>query len=62
MAKKKKRNNLMPNSTVESQAVARFEINRKQMDPRQFRDAVTKASGSVRGIPTNAEQWNRWSP
>lgn len=62
MAKKKRLNNLVPNSTLESQAVARFELNRKRMDPRQFRDAVTKASGSVRGIPTDSTQWNRWSP
>lgn len=32
----------------------------KKMDPRQFRDALTRASGSTFGVHTNVKQWNRW--
>jgi hypothetical protein len=60
MAKKKKPSNLKPQSTLQSQAVARFNLNEKNTDPRQFRDAVTKVTGGVRGVPTNAMQWDRW--
>ena len=55
----KKRVNLQPASTLESQATKRFNMNEKTMGPRQFRDALTKVTGGVRGVPTQAVQWNR---
>jgi hypothetical protein len=33
-----------------------------RMEPREFRDQITKANGSVRGIPTQTAQWGRWNP
>jgi hypothetical protein len=56
----KKKRQITPASDLRSQAVARFNLNEKSMDPRQFRDAITKATGGIRGVPTNATQWNRW--
>jgi len=29
-------------------------------DSREFRDALTRASGATYGIQTNVKQWNRW--
>ena len=29
---------------------------------REFRDALTRANGALPGIPTQAIQWNRWTP
>jgi len=55
----KKRVNLQPASTLELQATERFNMNEKTMGPRQFRDAITKVTGGVRGVPTQAVQWNR---
>jgi hypothetical protein len=59
-----KKNNLQPKSTLQSQAVARYNENAKAYgaNPRAFRDALTKVTGGVRGVPTNTTQWNRWSP
>lgn len=58
----KKPNNLTPKSDLESQAVARLNVNRSSMRPREFRDAITKVTGGVRGVPSQSTQWNRWSP
>lgn len=57
----KKRAPLQPVSTLESQAIERFRMNEASMDPRQFRDGLTKVTGGVRGIPTNSIQWDRWA-
>lgn len=55
---------LKPQSTLQSQAVARFNENEAiyGRNPRTFRDAITKVTGGIRGVPTNSTQWNRWSP
>lgn len=29
---------------------------------REFRDALTRATGALRGATTNAKQWGRWTP
>lgn len=29
---------------------------------REFRDALTRASGAVKGEQTEAMQWDRWTP
>lgn len=29
---------------------------------REFRDALTRATGALRGAATNAKQWDRWTP
>lgn len=49
-----------PQSTVQTQAVARFVANKSKANPRDFRDAITKVTGGIRGVPTNAMAWNRW--
>lgn len=59
MAKKKPKP-LIPASSLEDQAVARFNDNKSKANPRDFRDAITKVTGGIRGVPTNATQWNRW--
>ena len=51
-----------PKSTLQSLATARFNANERTMSPRDFRDALTKAKGSVRGIPTEVTQWSNWTP
>ena len=61
MAKKRKAP-LKPQSSLEEQAVARYNVNKGAMNAREFRDAITKVTGGIRGVPTQAEQWNRWSP
>jgi hypothetical protein len=35
-------------------------IQEKRMDPREFRDAMTRAKGAIVSIPTGAANWNRW--
>jgi len=57
---KKKQVQLKPESTLQSQAVARLNVNESKANPREFRDALTKVTGGVRGVPTNATQWGRW--
>jgi hypothetical protein len=49
-----------PASDLQSQATQRFNLNRKSMGPRQFEDAIRKVTGGIRGVPTQATQWNRW--
>lgn len=36
-------------------------INRSRMSDREFRDALTRANGSVTGVKTQLAQNNRWS-
>jgi hypothetical protein len=58
------RKNLQPPTTVESQSLERFMMNKNSMSARQFREAITKAgpSPSVPGVKTNTANWGRWSP
>lgn len=53
---------LFPVENYETQAHDRLLINRKNMVAHQFRDALTRAVGAIRGVPTETTQWNRWSP
>lgn len=57
-----KKSNLNPISTVESQSLERFMLNKQSMSPRQFRDSITKAgpAPSVPGVKTNVSNWGRW--
>ena len=57
----KKKPQLTPASDLQSQATERFNLNRKSMGPRQFEDAVRKVTGGIRGVPTQAVQWDRWN-
>ena len=34
----------------------------KAAKSRQFRDALTRASGAIKGSETQAMQWDRWTP
>ena len=54
------RKQLLPVEDLQSQAHARLNVNSKAMSPVQFRDALTRASGAIRGIPTEQMNWNRW--
>ena len=56
----KKRFDIEPREDYESQSLAQLNIQRNRMEPRQFRDALTRANGAVVGVKTNATQWNRW--
>jgi hypothetical protein len=58
----KKKNNLRLARDLESQAIERFNMNQYKADPRAFRDAITKVTGGIRGIPTQTMQWNRIDP
>jgi hypothetical protein len=53
---------LYPVEDYQSQARDRLLINRKEMVASQFRDALTRAVGAIRGLPTETTQWNRWTP
>lgn len=57
----KKPKNIEPREDYESQSLAQLNIQRKRMNGREFRDALTRANGAVVGVKTNATQWNRWS-
>lgn len=62
MAAKKTKGIPQPYSTLESQSMQRFQINARSASPRDFRDAVTKVTGGVRGVVTESTQWGRISP
>jgi hypothetical protein len=51
---------LVPASDLQSQARARLTVNRNTLPPTQFRDAITRAAGAIRGVPTEQMNWNRW--
>ena len=51
-----------PKSTLESQSIQRFQINARSASAREFRDAITKVTGGVRGVVTESAQWGRISP
>ena len=57
----KKERNIEPREDYESQSLAQQSIQRKRMNRREFRDALTRANGAVVGVKTNATQWNRWN-
>ena len=50
-----------PQSTMQTQAVARYVANKSAAKPRDFRDAITKVTGGIRGVPTEAISQNRWN-
>jgi len=56
------KNQLTPASDLQSQARARLTVNRNMLPPTQFRDAITRAAGAIRGVPTQSTQWGRWTP
>lgn len=55
----RKRSNLTPKDDIRKQAVKKLKEQSKTMTPRQFRDAQTRASGSVIGVPTELRQSRR---
>ena len=59
---KKPRKQTLPVEDLYTQATKRMIMNRSSMEPQQFRDALTRAVGAVRGIPTQTTQWNNWTP
>ena len=62
MATKKPKGIPQPYSTLESQSMQRFQINARSASNRDFREAITKVTGGVRGVVTDSTQWGRWSP
>jgi hypothetical protein len=62
MVTKKSKGIPEPYSTLESQSMQRFQINARSASPREFRDAITKVTGGVRGVVTESAQWGRISP
>ena len=57
----KVRTNLTPATNLAFQAIQQLKENEQKSTPRQFRDKLTRASGSVNGVPTNSTMWNRWT-
>jgi hypothetical protein len=62
MVTKKSKGIPQPYSTLESQSMQRFQINARSASTREFRDAITKVTGGVRGVVTESAQWGRISP
>jgi len=62
MAAKKSKGIPQPYSTLESQSLQRFQINARSASNRDFREAITKVTGGVRGVVTESAQWGRISP
>jgi hypothetical protein len=56
----KKKTNVPARWALRNQAVEQMMIQEKRMDPREFRDAMTRAKGAIVSIPTGAANWNRW--
>jgi len=61
MASKITRKNLAPKEDSATQSLTQMNIQRTRMSDREFRDALTRANGSIVGVKTNLAQWNRWS-
>jgi hypothetical protein len=57
----KNKRNFAPKEDTASESLTAMNINRARMSDREFRDAITRASGAVTGVKTQAAQWNRWS-
>ena len=55
-----KRKNLELKEDLYTESLTQMNINRTRMGEREFRDALTRASGSVTGVKTQSAQWNRW--
>ena len=60
--KRKSKKNLKPRSSVTTQSMERYMMNRMSMSDRDFRDALTRANGAIPGIKTETTNWGRWSP
>jgi len=56
-----KRKNLAPKEDLATESMTQMNIQRTKMSDREFRDALTRANGSVTGVKTQSAQWNRWS-
>lgn len=50
-----------PGNPRNDEARKQLQSKAKKMNPRKFRDAVTRASGAIGGVTTTGKQWNRWS-
>jgi hypothetical protein len=52
----------IPNPDDPSKKAARetMQSNVLKGNPRDFRDALTRAKGAVPGIPTEVKLWDRW--
>ena len=59
--KRQQKRKLSLNEDYATQSLAQMRAQEKKMNPRQFRDAVTRADGAVVGVKTETLQWNRWS-
>jgi len=51
---------LVPQSDQESESWETMQRNKKKMTPRQFRDALTRAEGSIPGIKTHVYDGKRF--
>jgi hypothetical protein len=51
---------LAPQSDQESESWETMQRNKKKMTPRQFRDALTRAEGSIPGIKTHVYDGKRF--
>ena len=56
-----KRKNLEPKEDLYSESLDNMNTQRERMGDREFRDALTRAKGSVTGMKTQSSQWGRWS-
>lgn len=52
--------NLKPQSDQEFESWETMQRNKKKMNPRQFRDALTRADGSIPGIKTHVYDGKRF--
>lgn len=52
--------NLEPKSDQQFESWQTMQRNKKKMAPRQFRDALTRANGSIPGIKTHVYDGKRW--
>lgn len=59
--KRQLKRNLSPKEDYATQSLAQMRAQEKKMNPRQFRDALTRAKGAVVGVKSDTAQWNRWS-
>lgn len=56
-----KRPNLHIKEDATSESLEQMNNQRNRMEARQFRDALTRASGSVVGVKTNVTAWRGWN-
>jgi len=61
MASAANKRNLNPKETVTTESLETMNNARSRMSARDFREALTRAQGSVVGVKTEALQNNRWS-